>query len=309
MYTFMKILSFIICHVPEYVRRGLGTFLGAFFWTFVPGKRKKLAQQQILDCGITKDPQAAMAIAKASSVRFGPMIVEVLSYPIYTLETLDEKVTIVGKEYLDAQMKSGEGCIIMANHAGNWELVGATLAMHGYPLISVAQQQNSGSADRFINEYRTLMRQHVTYKTGIRDMIRLLNNGHYIGLLMDQDPGYTGIMVKLFGRDTLTADGPVKLAALHNYAILGVFIHEDRPYHHVFEIMPPVRPFPTDEKLTKDEKKRLTYVRTQDLNDMLEAHIRKYPQDWFWLHNRWKWTKRYKIKHAEKENIVSSEVK
>jgi len=309
MYTFMKILSFIICHVPECVRRGLGTFLGAFFWTFVPGKRKKLAQQQILDCGITKDPQAAMAIAKASSVRFGPMIIEVLSYPIYTPEKLDEKVTVVGKEYLDAQMESGEGCIIMASHAGNWELVGATLAMHGYPLISVAQQQNSSSADRFINEYRTLMHQHVTYKTGIRDMIRLLNDGHYIGLLMDQDPGYTGIMVKLFGQDTLTADGPVKLAALHNYAILGVFIHEDRPYHHVIELTPPMRPFPTGVKLTKDDKNHLVYERTQELNDMLEAHIRKYPQDWFWLHNRWKWTKRYKIKHAEKENTVSPEVK
>ncbi len=49
MYTFMKCLSWIICHIPEGCRRALGTFLGAFFWTFVPKKRKVLAQQQILD--------------------------------------------------------------------------------------------------------------------------------------------------------------------------------------------------------------------------------------------------------------------
>ena len=81
MYTFMKCLSWIICHIPEGCRRALGTFLGAFFWTFVPKKRKVLAQQQILDCGLTDDPEKAMVIAKASTVRFGPMIIEVLSYP------------------------------------------------------------------------------------------------------------------------------------------------------------------------------------------------------------------------------------
>ncbi|WP_443867809.1 lysophospholipid acyltransferase family protein [Megasphaera sp.] len=222
MYTFMKCLSWIICHIPEGCRRALGTFLGAFFWTFVPKKRKVLAQQQILDCGLTDDPEKAMAIAKASTVRFGPMIIEVLSYPRYTKEMLDEKITWHGKEYLDELKASGEGAVFMASHAGNWELLGAVLAMNGYPLISVAQEQNSKSADTFINEYRAMMKQHVTYKTGIRDMVRFLRDGHYIGLLMDQDPGYTGIMVKLFGMDTLTADGPAKMAGIANYPIVSL---------------------------------------------------------------------------------------
>ena len=121
MYTFMKCLSWIICHIPEGCRRALGTFLGAFFWTFVPKKRKVLAQQQILDCGLTDDPEKAMAIARASTVRFGPMIIEVLSYPRYTKEMLDEKITWHGKEYLDELKASGEGAVFMASHAGNWD--------------------------------------------------------------------------------------------------------------------------------------------------------------------------------------------
>lgn len=299
MYTFMKCLSFLICHLPIGLRKKLGSFLGAFFWTFVPKKRKRLAQSQIMDCKITDDPKEAMRIAKASTVRFGPMIVEVLSYPIYTKEILNQKITFMGKEYLDELKKSGEGAVFMASHAGNWELLGATLAMNGYPLISVAQQQNSKSADAFINEYRAMMKQHVTYKTGIRDMVRFLSEGKYIGLLMDQDPGYTGIMVKLFGKDTLTPDGPAKLAALKNYPIFTVFIHSDRPYHHIVEVLPPMRPYKDGERLTKDAKKQRVYDVTQELNDRLEAHIRKYPEDWFWLHKRWKWTERYKAKHRE----------
>ncbi len=301
MYTFMKCLSFVICRLPSVLRRHFGGFLGCFFWTFVPEKRKRLAQTQILECRITDDPKVAMDIARQSTTRFGRMIIEVLSYPVYTKKRLDKKITIRGKERLDALQASGEGAIFMASHAGNWELLGAFLATSGYPLISVAQEQNSKSADTFINEYRTMMKQHVTYKTGIRDMIRFLNDGHYIGLLMDQDPGYTGILVTLFGRPTLTADGPAKLASLKNYPIYPIFIHEDRPYHHVVEVHPPIRPYTAQEHLSKEEKNRRIHAVTQQLNDCLEAHIRAYPQDWFWLHNRWKWTKRYEEKKRQAE--------
>lgn len=82
MYRFMKCLSWIICHLPASGRRNLGQFLGWFFWTFVPKKRKILARDQIMECHIADDPEQAMAIAEKSSRRFGNMIVEVLSYPI-----------------------------------------------------------------------------------------------------------------------------------------------------------------------------------------------------------------------------------
>ena len=301
MYRFMKCLSWIICHLPASGRRNLGQFLGWFFWTFVPKKRKILARDQIMECHIADNPEQAMAIAEKSSRRFGNMIVEVLSYPIYTKDTFDEKITWHGKEYLDALQETGEGAIFMASHAGNWELLGAALAMNGYPLISVAQEQNSKSADTFINEYRALMKQHVTYKTGIRDMVRFLRDGHYIGLLMDQDPGYAGIMVKLFGKDTLTADGPAKLAGIDHYPIICTFIHEDRPFHHVIDVTPPIRPYDRGKKLSKEEKRAIVYDTTQRLNDILEQRIRTYPEDWFWLHNRWKWTKRYEEKRNHHE--------
>lgn len=293
MYRFMKLFSWIVCRLSRKKRQVLGTFLGELFWLLVPKKRKRLAKEQILSCRITTDPEQATTIAKAGTTRFGPMIISVLTYPLYKKRGFGLQITWRGKEHLDALRKSGKGAVIMASHAGNWEMLGAALAMEGYPLISVAQKQNNKGADRFINEYRTMMHQQVTYKTGIRDMIRLLHSGHYIGLLMDQDPGMTGIAVKFFGKTTLTADGPAKLAGLGNYPIYSLFIREPAPYCYVIEVTPPIFPYDRDKPLTAAEKRARVREITQCLNDRLEAYIRQYPEDWFWLHNRWKWTRRY----------------
>lgn len=286
MYRFMKIFSFCLCHLPTSVAHKFGYLLGQLFWWLVPKKRKDLAVRQILQCRITEDTNEAWRIAKASSVRFGPMIVEVLCYPKYTKEVLEKKITFSHQERLEQVLAEGKGCIIAATHGGNWELLGASLATFGYPLISVAQQQNNGGADKFINEYRALLNQHVTYKTGVRDMIRFLSQGYAIGLLMDQDPGKNGILADFFGRPSLTPTGPAALAKMKQTAIVPIFIHEDRPYHHVIEVLEPVVP------LSTGDKQQDILETTNRLNAILEERIRQYPEDWFWLHNRWKWTDR-----------------
>ena len=301
MYIAMKVLSFILCHLSYSGRRQSAQWLGRLFWLLVPQKRKKLAQQQILNCRLTLDPIKAMRIAKASTVRFGTMIVSVLTYPLYKTKGFSTNIVWHGKAYLDEQLKQGTGAIIMASHAGNWEVLGAALAMEGYPLISVAQRQNSQGADKFINEYRRLMRQHVTYKTGIRDMVRLLKSGHYIGLLMDQDPGMAGIPVQFFQQRTLTADGPAKLASIGNYPIYPIFITERAWNQYDITIHPPIFVSAKSTPLSGKAKKDAVYRVTQQLNDILENHIKAHPEDWFWLHNRWKWTRWYDLKQKYKK--------
>ena len=273
--------------LPKGAQHIFGRWLGVFFWTFVPKKRKELAVRQILECKITSDRNEAERIAKESVLRFGPMMVEVLTFPQYTMETLDRKITFVGRKKLEDALAVGKGGILAASHCGNWELLGATLASYGYPLISVAQKQNDAGADKFIKEYRQMMKQKVTYKTGVRDMLRLMDEGAMIGLLMDQDPGFTGIVAELFGRPTLTATGPAAMARMKGTPILPIFIYSDSPYHHTIVIHEAIY---CDH--TKDKKEDIL-VTTNRLNAVLASHIQEHPEEWFWLHNRWKWTQRY----------------
>ena len=285
-YTSMKALSAVLCALPYRLQYGIGYLLGQLGWLFTPKKRKRLAIGQILFCRITDDVEEAKRIAKASVTRFGRMIVDVLRYPEIKDGKYKEMFTMDGREYLEDAKADGKGAIVIALHSGNWELLGGILASEGYPLISVAMQQQ-GDADRFINEYRTMMHQHVTYKTGVREMVKELQKGSFIGLIMDQDPGDQGQLVPFFGYETLTPVGPAAMARMQNVPIIPITIRFDEyTEKHEITVHPPIYAEKTD-----DRKRDITVTLTI-LNEWLEDYIRRYPEDWFWLHNRWKWTRR-----------------
>lgn len=286
MYKFLKCFSALLCLLPHSIQYGIGSLLGQLGWFFTPAKRKRLAIEQILFCHITDDEQEAKQIAKASVTRFGRMIVDVLRYPEIKDGKYKDMFEMEGREYLDDALENGKGAILAAMHSGNWEFLGGVLASEGYPLISVAFQQD-GDADKFINEYRTMMHQHVTFKTSVREMISELKASKFIGLIMDQDAAHMGILVPFFGYETLTVTGPATLARMQDVPIIPTTIRYDQfKQKHIITIHPPMYVEKTD------DKKRDILVTTTKLNEFIEDYIRRYPEDWFWLHNRWKWTRR-----------------
>lgn len=286
MYRLMKLLSKLVCVMPHGIQYAFGRLLGQVAWLCIPRKRKKLAIEQILFCKIADTREQAEYVAKKSTTRFGPMIIDVLRYPEIKDGAYKEMIEIEGREILQDLKEAGKGAILMGMHSGNWELLGGALASEGFPLISVAMKQHSES-DRFINEYRALMHQHVTYKTGIREMLRAMGKGGMIGLIMDQDPGKTGILAPFFGYETLTASGAAIMARMQDAPIVPITIHYDKfKEKHMIDIQTPIYVEKTDDK---DRDVLLTTIK---LNEIMEDHIRRYPTEWFWLHNRWKWTRK-----------------
>lgn len=91
-------------------------------------------------------------------------------------------------------------------HFGNWELLGATVALHGYPMLSITRKQNNSQMDRFINEYREMVGQKVAYnrgKSGLLAISRMLKEKHLLGVLFDQDTNDDGVEIELFGKNAL----------------------------------------------------------------------------------------------------------
>jgi len=283
LYRFVKIISAITCMLPNGVRRSIGTVLGEICWRLVPQKRKKMAIENIM-ISLSVDQSQATHIAKHSTTRFGNMILQVLYLPKINKDNINNYVQLQGEEYLTEALSHGKGAVLATSHSGNWEIMGAALVMHGFPLVCVAQKQTNSDMDRFINENRTNTGMQIIYKTGVRDMIKLLGQGKAMGILMDQDANRDGLMVNFFGRLASTPQGAAALARLKDSPIVPVFITEKSDGTHIVIIHPPVW---VDK--TNDRDQDITGM-TQQLTTVIEQHIRKYPNEWFWLHNRWKST-------------------
>ena len=280
LYYIMKFFSRICCLLPRSFCLWLGNLLGQVTWVLVPDRRKRMAIDNVKKCLMLTENEAA-SIAKKSWTRFGYMIIEVLRFPLMK-NNITDYVRIEGRKHMEKALALGRGGIIATAHSGNWELLGGALALSGFPIVGVAQKQTNAAMNKFINEYRRLVGMHITYKTGVREMITMLADGWVIGLLMDQRTNpRDGVILKFFGRDTPCVPGPASLARFKNAPILPVFITQQPDGTHLLKIYEPVFVEKTKDK--HEDIKRTTAVLTQ----LIETHIRKYPEEWFWLHDRW----------------------
>lgn len=280
-YYLAKLCSWFCCLLPARFCDWLGSGLGKLTWVLVPARRKTMAVENIQRC-LQADGPEARRIARASWVRFGPMLLEVLRFPVIRKQ-MGAYVEIQGREYLDEAMAAGRGGILATSHSGNWELMGGALASIGCPLVGVAMKQKEAAMDRFINDYRRMVGIHVTYKTGVREMFQMLKEGWFIGLLMDQDTSiHDGMILQFFGQETNCVTGPAALARFKDAPILPVYITKLPDGHHRLMLQPPIYV-----ERTRDKQADISRT-TQRLMDNLEQHVRAYPEDWFWLHDRWK---------------------
>lgn len=278
----MKLISAVICLLPLKFCLTLGRGLARLLWLFLPAKRKRLATGNIIRC-LNVSSEEANRIARESTVQLGALFVEVLYFPKLK-GNMASHVKVVGLGHLTRYKSSSDkGAVIMTGHNDNWELMGGAFAQNGIPLVGVAKKQKSEGADKFINEFRTLIGMHVTYRSGVREMYKMLDEGHFIGLIMDQDVGRDdGVVVKFFNQATNFVTGAASMSRFRKVPIFPAFMHRNSDGTHTLEISPPLMVERTTDKHA--DIKRMT----QRLAILLEEHIRKYPDEWFWLHDRWK---------------------
>ena len=283
-YYVMKLVSKIFCLLPWSVGLAFGNVLGRVAPLFVPEWRMQMAAANVQEC-LHVSPEEARKIARQSVVKFGRMIVEVLRFPLLNRDTINSVVKTDGLEYLEEAYAKGKGALMCTGHFGNWELLGANVALHGYPMLSIARKQNNSAMDLFINEYREIVGQKVAYnrgKEGILAMGRYLKEKHLLGILYDQDTNDTGVTTTLFGKEVITPAGPAVFSRTFGCPILPIFMHYDENGGCRAKIYPPLYA-----EKTKDKDRDLSQV-TEKMMAVLEQEIRANPPMWFWVHDRWK---------------------
>ena len=284
-YYFVLVISKIVCLLPWSLCKRIANLLAAIVYPLVPKRRKKMSRENIMRC-LKVDEIEAEKISKASAMQFGSILFEVLRFPVLK-DTMKSHVKIEGlnylTDYINSPDRNGKGAVIATCHSDNWELMGGAFAQYGISLVGVAKKQKSSGMDKFINEYRTLIGMHITYKSGVREMYDMLNEGWFIGLIMDQDTSrHDGVIVKFFDQPTNYVTGAASMSRFKNIPIFPAFMHRNEDGTHTLIVQPAIYVEKTKDK--REDIKRTT----QQLATLIENHIKNYPEQWFWLHDRWK---------------------
>ncbi|MBR1859637.1 MAG: lysophospholipid acyltransferase family protein [Selenomonadaceae bacterium] len=284
-YYFVILMSKIACLLPWSLCRNIAQLIAQFAWLFVPKRRKQMSKNNIIRC-LNVSESEAERISKASAMQLVPILFEVLRFPVLK-HTMKSHVKIEGlnylTDYINSPTRNGKGGVIITCHSDNWELMGGAFAQYGISLVGVAKKQKSSGMDKFINEYRTLIGMHITYKSGVREMYDMLNDGWFIGLIMDQDTSrHDGVIVNFFNQPTNYVPGAASMSRFKDVPIFPAFMHRHEDGTHTLIVQPAIYVNKTKNK--RDDIKQTT----QQLASLIEQHVRDYPDQWFWLHDRWK---------------------
>jgi len=222
-------------------------------------------------------------IARRSYRNFAKMIFEYCRFPVLTKEDVLSVVSVEGEKEIDKALKAGKGGVMVAGHFGNWELMGAALALKGYPVCFLVGEQHNKYVDNKMNEFRELMGIKIIHRgVAVRGVLKALRQNQFVALLSDQDAGKDGIFVDFFGRQSSTHQGAAVFALKTGAPIItGVPVRVGKFRHHVI-----CGVIKTDQYsgVTDENVKALTQAYTT----FLEEQIKKYPDHWFWMHRRWK---------------------
>jgi len=222
---------------------------------------------------------------KKMTRNLGWMAAEFARMPSYTKENIESVVILDGHENFLAGHSRGKGVLYLTGHIGAWELSSFAHALYGFPLHYMARPLDNKPLDAMVNEYRGLSGNKPIFKNeSARVMLRIFKEAGTVGILADQNtmPG-EGVFVDFFGAPACTTTGIARVALHTDAAVVpgyAVWDENLRKYRLRFE--PPV------ELVRTGDAERDIAENTQRFAKVIEEIVRKYPEQWVWIHARWK---------------------
>ncbi|PYS21413.1 MAG: lipid A biosynthesis acyltransferase [Acidobacteria bacterium] len=200
-------------------------------------------------------------------------------------EGLKSLIDCEGIEHLEAAEQSGRGVILFTGHIGAWELSSFGLSLFGHPLSFLVRRIDNPKIEALIDRARTrLGNRTIDKRSAAREMLQIMQNGETLGILVDLNTlDREGTFVDFFGVPASTTFTLAKLALRTNAQVLPVFAPWDESRKRfVLKIEEPLK-----FELTGDETEDVRRL-TQLFTSVVERYVRQYPDQWLWIHRRWK---------------------
>jgi len=283
-YAFVWLIVKFIGMLPRPLARAVGIAIGRMVY-WLHGRLRRVGMRNLAIAFPEKSRRERKKILRGVFTSLGRQLAEICLLPKYTLENVNKVMVYDGFENYERAFARGKGVLFLTGHLGGWELSAVVHSMHGHPMHVVMRPMDNVYLDRLIRRYRTLHGNTTFDKDDfVRGLISAMKKGEVVGILMDTNMTLTqGVFVDFFGVPACTASGLARIALRTDAAVLPSFAVWDsklRKYRLRFE--PPAQLIRTGD----DEADAV--ANTALFTKLIEDIVRRYPDQWLWVHRRWK---------------------
>jgi Kdo2-lipid IVA lauroyltransferase/acyltransferase len=279
----------------------LGGWVGALGYYTIP-QRQKIARENIKRVyGSALSEKQIKSIAKAVFKNISRDMMEAALTYVSAPDQffLKKNFSVQGIENLDNALKKGKGVIAVSAHLGNFSLISAKMAVLGYPFSLIAKYPKNIYLVNIYQQWgNRLGIGIIPYKPRHRcanESLKVLRENGVLMLLNDQNPPKKyGVYVDFFDHQLPTYSGPIVLALKTGAAVVPMFMHRNPDYTETLHILPEIP------LKTSDDKDQDIIENLRAINVAYEVWIKKYPEQWLWLHRRFRWAKKPLPQNNEK---------
>ncbi len=282
-YWIVVFLAWLLRALPERAALWFGRTLGGLFY-YLNFRHRPICLANLGIAFPEKSEAERRKIAMDCYRHIGQSVAEFARFPKIDENNIHEYLDRENMHIIDESLKEGRGIIAVTGHIGMWEMTGFGASCMGYPLDSVARPIDAPRINGFVEKLRRSRGQRIVNKQGAMiQIVKSLKEGRIFGLLMDQKAGADSLYVPFFGKPAPTLDIAARLhLKLGSPIIIATSYRTGKGFHHSMRIRGPLK-----FELTGDEKEDIRII-TAACNAALEEAIREHPEQWLWMHRRWK---------------------
>jgi KDO2-lipid IV(A) lauroyltransferase len=281
--TAASILLRTFSSIPLALRKSLFITLSYLFYLFVP-RQRFIALHNLSRAFPEKPPEEVRKIARGVYRNIGIIAAEFFDSPSLTREKILQRMSVEGWEHCRHALEKGKGILLLTAHFGNWELSATVFALLVKPLTAIYRPLDNPILEAAVRQVReSAGNKTLPKERAMRPMLRLLKQNGVLGIMIDQNVAwYEGVFVPFFGRKACTTDG-IALLALHTGApVLPGFLIRQPDGRYRIKFLAEV------ETIRSGNRRQDVLTNTQRYNAILEEQVRQYPDQWLWIHHRWK---------------------
>jgi KDO2-lipid IV(A) lauroyltransferase len=270
--------------LPRPLARAAGIVLSQTIY-FVHGRLRHVGMRNLAMAFPEKSHREHRRILRGVFTSLGRQLAEVCLFPSYTKENLRRVVVYDGFENFEHAFQRGKGVLFLTGHLGGWELSAFAHSLAGYPLSIVMRSLDNPYVDALIQRYRTMHGNKTVDKDDfVRGLLGAMRSGQMVGILMDTNmTPPQGVFVDFFGVPACTASGLARIAMRTDAAVVPGFTVWDRTlrkYRLRFD--------QAVELVRTGNDEADVIANTAKFTKIIEDYVRRYPDQWLWVHRRWK---------------------